>query len=499
MPKCLLATNAVFKGVAVKKSKTNRFILALCLMTSVFAFAACGSDDDSSPPASNDTNNANNSNNLNNSNNVNNTGADMGGSDAATEDAGDEPDMPDVCPDEPAEAFDEACDLVLQPCSGPNSTVRAVKEALIVNAMEGDTVCFVDGFYPMNEGVSVDVTDLTLRGQSREGTVFDFLEQSAGANGISVTSDGFRVQDLTIKNTPGDGIRVTGANGVTFSNVGVTWDGGPSEENGAYGLYPVQCQNVLVENSVVSNASDAGIYVGQSEMIIVRDNEVFGNVAGIEVENSSFAEVVDNNAHDNTGGILIFDLPDLPVQGGSNNKIHRNRVVNNNTQNFAPEGNIVGEVPTGTGILILSSDNNDVHDNTVTGNGTLGIAIASYLALDRPVDDPDFDPYPEGNFVHNNRVEDNGDAPAGRFGIILSQVNTETEGVEDLVWGGIFDDEKDNTDGSLTNCFWENEDSNGDPTPYLNADIGNNFEAATTDLGDNLCQGNTLESVELPE
>lgn len=466
-----------------------RLVTSLAL---VAMLAACGSDDDSSK-----TNRANNVNNANNINNTNNTG-DMGADTGSMVDMAEEVDLPDVCPEEPATSFDESCDIVLQPCLGPSSTVQAIKQAFIVDAMEGDTVCFVDGVYTLNEGVSVDVSNLTIRGQSREGTVLDFAAQTAGANGIQVTSDGFTVRDITVKNTPGDGIRVTGANGVTFSNVAVTWDGGPSEDNGAYGLYPVQCQNVLVENSVVSNASDAGIYVGQSEMIIVRDNEVFGNVAGIEIENSSFAEVVDNDAHDNTGGILIFDLPGLPVQDGRMNKIHRNRVVNNNTQNFAPEGNIVGEVPTGTGILILASDGNEIHDNTITGNGTLGIAIASYLALDRPFDDPEFDPYPEGNYVHNNLVEGNGDAPAGRFGIILSQVNSETDGVEDLVWGGIFDSEKDNTDGSLTNCFWENNDSNGDPAPYLNADIGNNFVGATTEPGDNNCQGDQLEPVVLP-
>ena len=39
------------------------------------------------------------------------------------------------------------------------------------------------------------------------------------------------------------------------------------------------------------------------------------NAAGIEIENSYYADVY-NNIGKNTGGILVFDLPNLPKQGG---------------------------------------------------------------------------------------------------------------------------------------------------------------------------------------
>ena len=41
-----------------------------------------------------------------------------------------------------------------------------------------------------------------------------------------------------------------------------------------------------IEHCIAIGASDAGIYVGQSNNIIVRNCEVFQNVAGIEIENS---------------------------------------------------------------------------------------------------------------------------------------------------------------------------------------------------------------------
>src|SRR3546814_1386139 len=91
------------------------------------------------------------------------------------------------------------------------------------------------------------------------------------------------------------------------------WTGGPSTDNGAYGLYPVQVDNVLIEDSVVKGASDAGIYVGQSTNIIVRNNRAEGNVAGIEIENSTGADVYGNTTTGKTGGILVFKIGRAPV------------------------------------------------------------------------------------------------------------------------------------------------------------------------------------------
>ena len=98
-------------------------------------------------------------------------------------------------------------------------------------------------------------------------------------------------------------------------NLRTEWTGGPKSTNGAYGFYPVESEDVLIDGCVKQN-SDAGIYVGQSKNIIVRNSIAQYNVADIEIENSYYADVYDNLASHNTGGILIFDLPDLPQQRG---------------------------------------------------------------------------------------------------------------------------------------------------------------------------------------
>ena len=64
-------------------------------------------------------------------------------------------------------------------------------------------------------------------------------------------------------------------------------------------------QNVLIDGCVAIGASDAGIYVGQSQNIIVKNSIAQYNVAGIEIENSFYADVFDNlTSH--TGGILVL-------------------------------------------------------------------------------------------------------------------------------------------------------------------------------------------------
>jgi len=118
--------------------------------------------------------------------------------------------------------------------------------------------------------------------------------------------------DFTIKETPGDAIKVKDSHGVTFCDMATIWESVADSTNGAYGLYPVTSTSVLIDGCYVKGASDAGIYVGQSDTVIVRNTEAVGNVAGIEIENTSNADVYGNYAHDNTGGILVFDYPIYP-------------------------------------------------------------------------------------------------------------------------------------------------------------------------------------------
>jgi parallel beta-helix repeat protein len=215
------------------------------------------------------------------------------------------------------------------------------------------------------------------------------------------------------------------------------WTGGPKETNGAYGLYPVACKNVLIDGCIAIGASDAGIYVGQSQNIIVRNSIVKYNVAGIEIENCYNADVYNNLATHNAGGLLVFDLPNLPQQGGHNVRFFGNISVDNDTKNFAPEGNIVGLVPTGTGLMIMANRNVEVFDNVFSGNGTANITISSYAGNRNEGKklDPNYLPNPAQIHIHHNTFSGSGTKPMGIRGEMMQQA-ARSEKLPDIVWDG---------------------------------------------------------------
>nr|VFJ64479.1 MAG: parallel beta-helix repeat-containing protein [Candidatus Kentron sp. FM]VFJ64918.1 MAG: parallel beta-helix repeat-containing protein [Candidatus Kentron sp. FM]VFK14080.1 MAG: parallel beta-helix repeat-containing protein [Candidatus Kentron sp. FM] len=306
--------------------------------------------------------------------------------------------------------------------AGDDLETRA--QSALIEATPGTIIELPAGTYDFMGELSVSVPNITLRGQGMEETVLDFANQQTGGQGILGTGDYLTVEDLSVVETPGDGIKIKGTNGVTIRRVRVGWESHADENNGAYGLYPVRTTNVLIEDSEVYGASDAGIYVGQSRNIIVRRNYVHENVAGIEIENSTVADVYENETTENTAGILVFDLPDLEIRGGERTRVFNNEIYNNNTKNFAPPGNIVGSVPTGTGIIVMASDDIEVFDNTISDHSTVGIAVVGYYASRRRVDDPEYDPVPEKIYIHNNTFRNNATEPRDSIGAAIADVFT---------------------------------------------------------------------------
>jgi len=164
-----------------------------------------------------------------------------------------------------------------------------LQEALIL-AEPGDVVMLEAGRFELTDGLSLDVDNVTVKGAGMNASVLDFTNQAGAGEGLLVTSDGVTLRDFAIENAKGDGIKSKGADQIIYHSLRVEWTNGPDASNGAYGIYPVEARDILVQDSFVRGASDAGIYVGQSENIIVRRNRVVENVAGIEIENSNFAE-----------------------------------------------------------------------------------------------------------------------------------------------------------------------------------------------------------------
>jgi len=313
----------------------------------------------------------------------------------------------------------------------PGEGFAARLQTALITTDPDTIIVMPEGTYMFSDGLSLDVKGVTLRGAGADKTFLDFAGQKGAGEGLLVTSAGVTLRDFTIRDTAGDGIKSKGADNITYRDLTVEWSGEPDADNGAYGVYPVESSNVLIDGVTVRGASDAGIYVGQSNHIIVRNSLAELNVAGIEIENSTYADVYNNTARHNAGGILIFDLPNLPIMGGHSTRVFNNAITNNNTRNFAPAGNIVATVPSGTGVLIMANENVHVFDNSFANNRTVQIAISAYL---EPFDDDSYNPLPRNIVVRGNAYSGGGDDPQGLMAVLAAGLGGH---LPEIVWDGV--------------------------------------------------------------
>jgi parallel beta-helix repeat protein len=143
--------------------------------------------------------------------------------------------------------------------------------------------------------------------------------------------------------------------------------------------------------------------------VLVEHNHATDSTVGIEIENSTGVVVRDNTAIGNTSGIVTFVLPGLAVPVTEDVLVERNVVMRNNRPNpVLPGEDVVGLIPTGTGILTVGADRVIARGNRVVGNDSGGIAV---VALPFPNPDPRIDLFPDGNQVRNNVALANGRSP----------------------------------------------------------------------------------------
>ncbi len=314
----------------------------------------------------------------------------------------------------------------------PGDNAQERLQTALIDAKPGDVVHLAAGKFDLSDGLSLDVANVTVQGDGPDKTILSFDHQKGEAEGLLVTSNGVTVRDLSVQNAKANGIKSKGADKFSMINLVVEWTGGPKTENGSYGVYPVSSSNVLIDKVTVRGASDAGIYVGQSKNIVVQNSRAEYNVAGIEIENSFNADVHDNVSTHNAGGILVFDLPGLPQMGGHSTRVFHNEVVNNDTPNFAPKGNTVAGVPTGTGIMVMANRDVHVFDNHIDGNASGAISLVAYL---NAFTDPNYNPLPRDISVHSNHFGTNGNAPVWPGGAEAAKAMGGA--IPPVIWDGV--------------------------------------------------------------
>ena len=278
---------------------------------------------------------------------------------------------------------------------GPNESIQQAVD----RSGPGDTIEVPYAIY--HESVVLDWSDVTLIGIPNENGDWPVIDgEGTRSDGVIASGNNFEMAFFDVKNYTSNGVLVEGATGVYLHDMYI-------ENTGVYGVYPVRCTDVLMERIEATLMNDAAIYAGKSENVVIRDTVTYGNVIGIELENTVNGEIYNNHAYDNTVGIFVDLLPQLPSKVSLFTKVHDNVVENNNGENFAKPGTSPALIPPGTGMLILAADEVEIYNNTITGNKTGGLAVFN-LGIGFATNEIDVGPNPEHVYAHDNIYENNG-------------------------------------------------------------------------------------------
>jgi len=278
---------------------------------------------------------------------------------------------------------------------GPNETIQEAVD----RSGPGDTIEVPYGVY--HETVVLDWSDVKLVGIPNSNGEWPVIDgEGTRSDGVIASGNNFEMAFFAMKNYTSNGVLVEGATDVHLHDLYI-------ENTGVYGVYPVRCTDVIMERIEATLMNDAAIYAGKSENVIIRDTLTYGNVIGIELENTVNGEIYNNVAHDNTMGILIDLLPQLPSKVSIYTKVHDNLIENNNGENFAEAGSTVAFAPPGTGMLVLAGDEVEIYNNTIRGNRSGGLAVFN-LTIVFDTNEVDVGPNPEHVYAHDNIYENNG-------------------------------------------------------------------------------------------
>ena len=272
-------------------------------------------------------------------------------------------------------------------------------QAAVKAAQPGTVIRVMPGTY--HETVYIDKDDIRIIGVIEGGKRAVLDGQKKLNDAILYSGNNFVVENLEIRAYKGNGVMGQAGNNFEIRNNVIT-------DSGVYGIFPQLGQNGIVERNVVSGIADAAIYIGMSDNIHVAHNEVFDSVAGIEVENCRHVIVEHNYVHNNTGGLLAFVTPGLPIKTTDDVIFRGNFVVGNNHVNFGAPGSTVSGIPAGTGMLVMAADDVVIEGNIVSDHKTAGLIITDHAHAQNITADPESEPNSDRVKILDNVMLKNG-------------------------------------------------------------------------------------------
>lgn len=229
-----------------------------------------------------------------------------------------------------------------------------------------------DGRYVYREQVDVATPFLTIRGTDRNEVIVDGEHQRP--IGINITgADGVVVENLTVRDTTGNGIYWNGVTGYRGSYL-------TSSNNAVYGIYAFDSTDGLFEHSYASGSKDAGIYIGQCDPCdaIITDVLVEFNGMGYSGTNASDVFLVDSVWRHNVSGIVPNTLDSQRGPPFGRVSIVGNLIHDNDSRTAPALG--LQWAASGNGVLLTGGIDSLVERNRIVGHSRAAVTIGPNLS-----------------------------------------------------------------------------------------------------------------------
>jgi len=325
---------------------------------------------------------------------------------------------------------------VLQALWSPAANARTITvkagasiQAAVDAATPGTTIVVLPGVYHepgAARALTITRDDIHLIARSGRGGDGVVIEASGGqtdgvwvspADTVGTTEDerppcgtrgehlrGFRMQGFTVRGFSRFGVYLACADDFAVTRT-------TSTGNGEYAIFPVASRHGRLSHDVgASTRSDACLYVGEDDDVVVDHSTATDCQIGFEIENSRHVVMRQNVARANTAGIIIDVITDRLTTTCADNRVEHNVFDSNNRASSALPEDDTSDLQPGIGVIVAGADRTRVAHNTIRGHTLAGLTLVDFC-LDRAdicaMPGLTIDPRPDDNRIVSNTFEAN--------------------------------------------------------------------------------------------
>ena len=307
----------------------------------------------------------------------------------------------------------------------PGQSIQAAVDA----ASSGTTIAVLPGVYHepgAARAVTVTRDDVHLVARSKGGRDPVVIEASGGqtdgvwvspVDTVGTTEDerppcgtsgarvhGFRMDGFTVRGFSRFGVYLACADDFAVTHT-------ESRDNGEYAIFPVASTHGRLSHDLgATTRSDACLYVGEDDDVVVDHSMATDCQIGFEIENSRHVVMRKNVSRANTAGIIVDVINERLTTVCADNRVEDNLFdANNRPSSASPEDDTADLIP-GIGIIVAGADRTTVAHNVVRGNTLAGLTLVDFC-LDRAdvcaMPGLTIDPRPDDNRIVGNTFEGN--------------------------------------------------------------------------------------------